>query len=459
MIPGPWPELRVGVLGLGRSGRAATRLLAQAGASVYASDLADSEELHAQIRGIAGRSVRVELGRHDVEALERCDLLVVSPGIPPRAEILRDPRVRSLPVISELELAFSFLDAPVIAVTGTNGKTTTSTWIGAMLERAGVRVGVGGNIGRALSELAAEVEAEYEWIVAEVSSFQLANIARFKPAIGVFLNLCPDHLDWHVDVEDYYSAKARLFDNADGESRWVLNGEDDGVLRLAEGRPGAVRYFRVASSLPEHEEGAYLGSNGTLLARYDDEEVELVDRSELKLLGLHNVANALAMAVAVGYASVPVPVVRESLRDFEPLPHRLQPVAEEGGVLWVNDSKATNVASTRVALQSMERPVVLLLGGRPKGESFAGLLPDLLGRVKAVIAYGEAAAQIESELGAEVNVVREEGSFEDVVRRARSLAQPGDSALLAPACASFDMFRDYEERGQRFMDLASQETR
>ncbi len=459
MIPGPWPELRVGVLGLGRSGRAATRLLAQAGASVYASDLADSEELRTQIRGIAGRSVRVELGRHDVEALEKCDLLVVSPGIPPRAEILRSPRVRSLPVISELELAFSFLDAPVIAVTGTNGKTTTSTWIGAMLERAGVRVGVGGNIGRALSELAAEVEADYEWIVAEVSSFQLASIARFKPAIGVFLNLSPDHLDWHVDVEDYYSAKARLFDNADGESRWVLNGEDDGVLQLAEGRPGAVRYFRVASSLREHEEGAYLGPNGTLLARYDDEEVELVDRSELKLLGLHNVANALAMAVAVGYASVPVPAVRESLRDFEPLPHRLQPVAEEGGVLWVNDSKATNVASTRVALQSLERPVVLLLGGRPKGESFAGLLPDLVGRVKAVVAYGEAAAQIESELGDEVNVVREDGSFEDVVRRARSLAQPGDSALLAPACASFDMFSDYEERGQRFMDLVSQETR
>ncbi len=457
MTPESWSELRVGVLGLGRSGRAATRLLARAGASVYASDVADTPELRAEAEGLRGPRVEVELGRHGVEKLERCDVLVTSPGIPPGAEVFRTPGVRSLPVISELELAFGFLDAPVIAVTGTNGKTTTTAWIGTMLERAGLRVGVGGNIGRALSELAAESDAGYEWVVAEVSSFQLAQIDRFKPVIGVFLNLCPDHLDWHVDLEDYYAAKARLFDNAGRDSRWVLNGEDERVMELAAGRPGTAHYFRVASRPAVGEEGAFLATDDVLAANYAGEQVRLVARSELKLLGAHNVANALASAIAAAFAEVPVPAVREGLRGFEPLPHRLQPVAEKDGVLWVNDSKATNVASTRVALQAMDRPVVLLLGGRPKGESFASLLPDLKGRVRAVVAYGEAAAQIESELGDEVTLVREDGPFEDVVRRARALTQPGDSALLAPACASFDMFRNYEERGEQFMTLVDQE--
>lgn len=452
-----WSEHRVAVLGLGRSGRAATRLLARAGASVYASDLAADADLRALTDDLRGPRVEVELGRHDVAKLGSCDLLVLSPGIPPSAEVLQAPSVRSIPMISELELAFRSLDAPVIAVTGTNGKTTTTAWIGSMMERAGIRVGVGGNIGLALSELAVQTDAGYEWIVAEVSSFQLAQIDRFKPAIGVFLNLCPDHLDWHVDIDDYYSAKARLFDNADADSRWVLNAEDGGVLRLARGKPGDARYFRVASRPAANEDVAFVDQGDRLVARYGGRRVELVMRHELQLLGAHNVANALATALAAGFADVPLAAMRDGLRDFEPLPHRLQPVAEKAGVLWVNDSKATNVASTRVAIQALSRPVVLLLGGRPKGESFAALVPDLKGRVRAVVAYGEAALQIESELGGELPVSRVDGPFEDVVRRARDLAQPGDSALLAPACASFDMFRDYEERGQRFMDLVNQE--
>jgi len=394
-----WSELRVGVLGLGRSGRAATRLLAQAGASVYASDVADTPELRAQAERLRGPRVDIELGRHDSAQLQRCDLLVVSPGIPPSAEVFQAPPVRSRPMISELELAFRFLGAPVIAITGTNGKTTTTAWTGAILEQGGARVGVGGNIGRALSELAADPEARHEWVVAEVSSFQLALIDRFRPAIGVLLNLCPDHLDWHVDLEDYFAAKARLFDNADSQSRWVLNGEDEGVRRLAAGRPGNARYFRVSSELEHGEEGAFLNRDGMLVTRRHGEEVELVNERELKLLGAHNVANALASVIVATFAGVPVPAIRDSLREFEPLPHRLQPVIERGGVLWINDSKATNVASTRVALRSLDRPVVLLLGGRPKGETFASLLPDMTDRVRAVVAFGEAAPQIVAELG------------------------------------------------------------
>ena len=452
-----WAERRVGVLGLGRSGRAATRLLAGVGAEVYASDVADNEELRAFAEEVSGPRVEVELGRHDIPALEDCDILVVSPGIPPTADILRASGLRSIPVISELELGFSFLDAPVIAVTGTNGKTTTTAWIGAMLERGGVRVGVGGNIGRALSALAAEGKGRYEWVVVEVSSFQLAYTERFRPAIGVFLNLCPDHLDWHGSVEDYFAAKARLFDNADADSRWILNGDDGGVLRLADGRPGSARYFRVVTRPQQGEEGAYLGEGGMLTMRFAGEELELVRREELRTLGVHNVANALATSLAASYTQVRVPAMRESLREFDPLPHRLQPVAEEDGVLWINDSKATNVASTRVALQSIDRPVVLLLGGRAKGERFSDLLPDLKGRVREVIAYGEAAARIESEIGDDADVLRVDGPFGEVVKRAREVARSGDAVLLAPACASFDMFRDFEERGSRFIELVERE--
>jgi UDP-N-acetylmuramoylalanine--D-glutamate ligase len=301
--------------------------------------------------------------------------------------------------------------------------------------------------------LAAESSGRYEWIVAEVSSFQLAQIVHFRPAIGVLLNLCPDHLDRYVDVEQYYADKARLFENAIPSSRWVLNGEDEGVLRLASGQPGQARYFRVGSQLRHGEEGAYLAADGFLMCRYEGDEVELIARRDLRLLGAHNVANALATVLAAVYAHVPLGALRESLSDFEPLPHRLQPVREESGVLWINDSKATNVASTRVALQALTRPLILLLGGRSKGQSFSPLIPELTGRVRAVIAYGEAVDQIISELANKVSVTRVDGPFEDVVRKAATLARPGDAVLLSPACASFDMFRDYEERGQQFMEL------
>ncbi len=451
-----WPELRVGVLGLGRSGRAAARLLTRAGASVYASDAADTEELQAAARELRAERVRVDLGRHDRSALADCDLLVASPGIPPSAEVFGLPEVKSLRVISELELAFAFLAAPIIAVTGTNGKTTTAAWIGEVLRRGGVRVGVGGNIGRALSELAADDESDYEWVVAEVSSFQLAQIEHFSPAIGVLLNLCPDHLDRYDDVSQYYADKARLFENASSESRWVLNGEDLEVRRMAEKRPGRASYFWVAGPPVGAGDGAFLVRGRMLVARMEGSEVDLLVRDELKLLGAHNVANALATALAALYVRLPVDAIRAGLREFEPLPHRLQPVAEHRGVLWINDSKATNVASTRVALQAMDRPVVLLLGGRPKGQSFAGLAGDMEGRVKTVVAYGEAGGQIERELREQVRVVRVEGSFEEVVDRAARLSEPGDVVLLAPACASFDMFHDYEERGVIFTRLVSE---
>lgn len=448
----------MGVLGLGKSGRSAARLLARVGASVYASDISQAEALRMRSADLAERGIDVELGRHDVAKLNACDVIVVSPGIPPSAPVLRDPGVASRLVISELELAFGFLDAPVVAVTGTNGKTTTTAWIGDMIERSGLRAGVGGNIGEPLSDFAADRGVDYDWVVAEVSSFQLAHTVDFNPSIGVFLNLGADHLDRYKTLDEYHADKARLFANATAENRWVLNGEDEGVLRLSASAAGSRRFFWVENIPPLAEDGAWVAPEGALTVRYEGEEVRLVQRDELRTLGAHNVANALAACLAAACAQVPMEAVRESLRGFEPLPHRLQPVAEVDGVLWINDSKATNVAASRMAVRALGRPAVLLLGGRGKGESFEVLGDEIADRVRAVIAYGEAAAQIEAELGSLTKLVRVEGPFEEVVERARQLAQPGDAVLLAPACASFDMFGDFEERGARFVELVKELT-
>ena len=437
-------------MGLGRSGKGAARLLGAAGASVYASDLGTGDALEVTAHELRDAGIEVDLGRHDLDKLARCETIVVSPGIPPDATVLQ--AAASLPVISELELAFSFLDAPLIAVTGTNGKTTTTAWIGDMIGRAGLRVGVGGNIGEALSDIAAR-DVSLDWVVAEVSSFQLAHIVDFDPAIGVLLNLGADHLDRYESIDAYHADKARLFVHADEESRWVLNGEDAKVRRMADGRSGSKLYFRVETDLPETEEGAWLAEGGELTLRCDGETTTLVNASELKTLGDHNVANALAAALVAYYVGLPVDAMREGLRGFEPLPHRLQPVAEIDGVLWINDSKATNVGSARVAIRAVDRPIVLLLGGRPKGESFADLASEARGRVRTVIAFGEAASQVETDLEGYLHVDRVEGSFAEVVDLAAAQAQPGDVVLLAPACASFDMFHDYVDRGEQFIEL------
>ena len=451
-----WSGAKVGVLGLGKSGRSAARLLARAGASVYASDISQVEELRTQSEDLVELGVDVELGRHDVGKLNACDVIVVSPGISPSASVLRDRGVASRPVISELELAFGFLDSPVVAVTGTNGKTTTAAWIGDMIGRSGLSVGVGGNIGEPLSDFASDRGVDYDWIVAEVSSFQLAHTVDFNPSIGVFLNLGVDHLDRYKTLDEYHADKARLFATATAESRWVLNGEDDGVLRLSASAPGTKCFFWVDSIPAPGEDGAWVAPEGSLTVRYEGVVVKMVRRDELRTLGVHNVANALAACLAAAYARIPMEAVRESLRGFEPLPHRLQPVAEVNGVLWINDSKATNVAASRMAVRALEQPAVLLLGGRGKGESFEALADDLADRVRAVIAYGEAADQIEAELRGWTKLERVEGPFEEVIERARQLAEPGDAVLLAPACASFDMFSDFEERGTRFVELVKE---
>lgn len=448
------PPARVGVVGLARSGLAAARLALRQGQSVFASDAGDTPELRAAAQEVRALGGEAEVGGHTPERLGECDVLVMSPGIPPDAAVLRHPDVSEVPRVSELEFSFRALEGRVIAVTGTNGKTTTTALTSHVLASAGVDAPAAGNIGDPLGEIALR-RPQPEWVVVEASSFQLADIDTFAPAIGAVTNLSPDHLDRYAGVAEYYADKARLFRNAGRDSRWILNAEDPAVLRLAGDAAGQRHYVRVASRpASAGERGGWLDPDGQLVLRGERGVQELVPQHELPLLGVHNVANALFAAVAADIVGAPVDAIRAGLRSARPLAHRLETVADRGGVLWINDSKATNVAAAGVAIRSLPRPAILLLGGRHKNEPYTALAPDLEGRVRVVLAYGEAADRVTADLGAHARVERPEGGFEDVLARAEELARPGEAILLAPACSSYDMFRDYEERGARFTRYA-----
>lgn len=444
----------IGVLGLARSGLAAARLARARGATVYASDAGTSESAQAAAETIRSMGGDAEVGGHDLGKLAACSRIVLSPGIPPTAKVLKEEAIRGVPVVPEIEFAYEQLDCPVIAITGTNGKTTVTALIEHLMRAAGVDAVAGGNIGTALSELALR-EPQPAWAVVECSSFQLAGIRRFTPRIGILTNLAPDHLDWYADVEAYYADKQRLFVNASAGSKWVLNAEDERARDLAGDAPGTRLYFRAATPPESEDELGGWVSSGTLVIRTGPGRTErVVPAAGLQILGPHNIANALAAALAARLAGASLEGIAEGLRTFQAPPHRLQPVVERGGVLWINDSKATNIASTRVAIRGMTRPTVLLLGGNHKGEPYTELLPDLGANLRTVVAYGEAAPIIVADLEGKVPVQRVDGPFEEVVRRARALARPGDAVLLSPACSSFDMFRNYEERGERFAQLA-----
>jgi len=444
----------VAVVGLGVSGAAAARLALARGGEVYVSD--SSSDATTATRGADLRvgGADVDLGGHDLERVARAGLVVVSPGIPPDAAVLRALEERGVRWISEPELAVRFFSGPLIAVTGTNGKTTTTLLVAHLLEASGIEAAAGGNVGGGLAPAASDLALRSpspDWYVLEMSSFQLAGIESFRPDIGVVTNLQPDHLDRYASVEAYYADKARLFDNADASSRWVLPYGDTAVEGLAGEAPGERYWF--GGSAPADEAHACV-VDGTLTLRVNAHPEPLLAAEELPLLGSHNVDNALAAALSARLAGADAAGIARGLRSARPLPHRLEPVADRGGVLWVNDSKATNVAATRSALASLERPVVLLLGGKDKGEDFRPLAPALRGRVRRALAYGAAGARIEAELRGAVPLELMQSDFAAVVARAAEVAERGDMVLLSPACSSYDMFDNYEQRGRRFAELA-----
>ena len=447
-LPDAWRTGVVAVVGLGKSGVAATRLLAREGVRVYASDGSDHPYGGAAteaLRGLPG--VEVDVGRHDLAKIRAAAAVVVSPGVPPDAPPLVAARDGGVEIVSELDLGFRALAAAgethCIAITGTNGKTTTTALVAHLLATAGLKATAAGNIGRPLADVAVSGD-RYRWLSVEVSSFQLHDSPHFAPEVGILTNLAPDHLDRYPTVEAYYADKRLLFRNAGPASVWVLNADDPAVLELTRGVPGRRALFSLKKPTDAwFDPGAgILRLGGATLLR----------REELRLLGDHNVANALAAALAVHEAGVPAGLIGEGLRSFQALPHRLEPVREVNGVLWINDSKATNIASTVVAIEAMSRPFVLLLGGRHKGEPYTRLGPLLANRARLVIAYGEAGSIVEQDLKGQVALERG-ATFEDVVGRARRAARSGDAVLLSPACSSYDMFKNYEERGATFRKL------
>jgi UDP-N-acetylmuramoylalanine--D-glutamate ligase len=435
----------VAVLGLGVSGEAAARLAAANGGIVYASDVSAGPVPTAAAARLVAEGIEAETGGHDMQRVLSADLVVVSPGIGPTSEVRRRVSEAGIRTIAEVELGWRDLESRVIAITGTNGKTTTTGLVAHVLEAGGLRAVAAGNIGLALSEIAAQ-SPQPDWVALELSSFQLADQETLAPDVGVLLNLSPDHLDRYRDVESYYADKRRLFDSATDDSRWVLNADDPGCTDLAAGVIGDRLQFSMHGPV---ERGAWAGSDGILRCRLDA-EVEWMSTSDLRLLGPHNVANALAAGLACAVAGVAHDAIAAGLSSFEALPHRLQPIGERDGVLWVNDSKATNVSATAVGLRSFDRPVILILGGRHKGEPYSSLAADLRKRARAVVAYGEAAPRIVSDLRGSVDSLSVESGIDAVVGAAAELARSGDVVLLSPACSSYDMFPNYRERGRAF---------
>ena len=437
----------VAVLGLGVSGTSAARLVHSLGGQVYASDAFEGPRQQEAVEALSAEGIAAEVGRHDVGRILDARLVVTSPGIAPSAEIRRTVSEAGVPTVAEIEVAYRHLTSRVIGITGTNGKTTTTALCGHLLEQAGLDALTAGNIGRPLSEVCM-MERQPDWVVVELSSFQLADLRAFRPTIGVLVNLAPDHLDWYPSLERYYQDKARLFANADADSRWVLNGDDAGVLAMA--RPAAGR--RYLASIEAHEEaGAWLDEGGNLVQRLDAgaSPESWIEARNLQLVGGHNVMNALLAGLAAALAGCDAASIGAGLASFRGLPHRLQKVGEFDGVLWINDSKGTNVSATKVALNAFRRPLVALLGGRHKGESYRALVPALRDNARAVIAFGEAAPQIVRELedAAPIDIA---GSVPQLVRQARRIAEPGDVVLFSPACSSYDMFPDYRTRGRTF---------
>lgn len=436
---------RAAVLGLARSGRAAARLLLSRGVKIELLDLKLDPAAQTEIDELVAGGATLRIGPHDPSWLDAYDLVVKSPGIPPRVPFLIEASRRGLVVIGEVELAWLAARGAVLAITGTNGKSTTTAWAGDMLARAGIAVQVGGNIGRPFADcVLADPTACF---VIETSSFQIADSKSFRPRVAALLNFTPDHLDYHADLAEYREAKLSLFDRMGPDDVAVIGPDDTLATEVALRSAAAMTRFRLED---RGEEGGFL-RDGMLLLRRAGEVSPLVPAGEVSLPGPHNLENGLAAAISSAILGAPTEPIRESLRRFSGLPHRLERVATVRGRRFVNDSKATNTDSLSVALRSFAEPVVLIAGGRDKGQDFAPLRPLVEARVETLILIGEGAPRLEAAWGGKVRSVRA-GSLREAVETAFAAARSGQTVLLSPACASFDMFRNYEDRGARFRE-------
>ena len=453
-----WAGRRVLIVGMARSGIAAAQLLCAHGARVTVSDAKPEESFGDKLDALRALPVSMRLGEDGVDALQNQELLVISPGVPIDAPIVQAARRLGVPVTGELELASRFLRGSLVAVTGTNGKTTTVTLLGAIFQAAGKICHLAGNIGYPLS--AAALESRYDDVtVAEVSSFQLETTDTFHPLTAAVLNVTEDHLNRHGTMEAYTALKRHIFAAQDESNYAVLNYEDPLCRAMAEGLKSRVLYF---SRLHEVPQGAFV-RDGQIVLRLNGMEKTVCAAEEIDIPGLHNLENALAAAAIAATRGVPAPVIRHALRTFQGVEHRIEFVRELDGVRYINDSKGTNVDSTIKAVQSMKLPTAIILGGYDKHVSFDALAQEIKATplIRHCVLIGATAAQIEDALRrAGVESIAHAQTLAQAVATCRKLMQQGEEAnvLFSPACASFDMFDDYEQRGRVFKQIVRELT-
>jgi len=417
---------------------------------VLASDSSPLEALPDEARGLERLGCALWAGGHPDAAFVGADLIVVSPGVPLELPALVAMRARGVPIIGELELAWRVMEADVIAITGTNGKTTTTALTGELLRTQVRPVLVGGNIGTPLAEHALEFPGD-GLVVAETSSFQLDTTARFRPRVGVILNITPDHLDRHGTFERYVEAKARIFANQTPTDCAVLNADDPVTAGLGSRTRGRVIWFSRLTTLT-HTHGVFI-YDGWIVAKLNGSTERICPVTEINLRGQHNVENVLAATACALWTGMSPSAIRRGIAAFRGVAHRIERVHDDRGVVYYNDSKGTNVDSTIKALESFSEPVILIAGGKGKGQDFGPLAEAARGRVRRAILIGQDRVRIRAALEPAGIPAEDAESMDDAVRRAREAAQVGDVVLLSPACASFDMFRNFEHRGDVFKSV------
>lgn len=438
---------RVLVVGLGRSGVASAIFLQEHGAKVIVSDSKSEVQLQSEVPALLDRGISIETGHHGERTFRDQDLIVVSPGVPSDQPQLQHARSLGIPVIGEVELAFRFLQGKVLAITGSNGKTTTTTLVGEILAKGGKKTLVGGNIGTPVISLAGQSSADSN-VVLEISSFQLESIEQFRPWIAAILNITPDHLDRHHTFQAYVDAKARIFENQQTGDFAVLNADDPTCVGLKGKSKGSLLWFSRKQPV---EAGAFLKGD-QIIFRQNGQEQAVLSRGDIQLKGDHNLENVLAAVAMTMAAGCKPEQVRKAVMEFRAVEHRLELVNTINGISFYNDSKATNVDATVKALESFSGNIHLILGGKDKGSDYTVLNPLLRERVKRVYLIGAASDKIASHVKNATELVRS-GTLERAVRQAFDAGKSGDVVLLAPACASFDQFNSYEHRGRVFKEL------
>ncbi len=435
------------ILGLARSGIAAAMELANLGTAVTASDIKPREKFK-DMGFLESMGIQLVFGGHPLTLLNQCDLIVLSPGVPGDLEILKEAKKRNIPIISELELGYWFAKAPIIAVTGTNGKTTTTTLIGEILKNGERNIVLAGNIGIPLIREVEKAE-DKDYLVVEVSSFQLENIMHFRPKISVILNITKDHLNRHKTFEKYIEAKARILENQTEGDYAVLNYDDPIVRAFAKKAKPKVLFF---SRKEELERGAYV-KNGVIVIRDNGKIYPVLKAEELGIKGSHNLENALAAACVAWITRINLNNMAETMKDFRGVEHRLEFVANINGIKFINDSKATNPDAAQKAIEALEEPIVLIAGGYDKKSDYSDFVKTFKGKVKKLILIGDTASIIEDTAKKHGFFdIKRANSLQEAVKFAYNAATAGDAVLLSPACASWDMFESFEERGQIFKE-------